>query len=70
MNDKFLIYHHIISQNQTFDEVFDIMGNFLTLHPSEFIIMRLTKEDYTDIPFFQDVHCTRSFEETIEEYFN
>ena len=54
MNDRLFIYHGIIDQQMTFEEVRDICKKFLQEHPTECIVMSVKEES-------SRVNTTRSF---------
>jgi len=61
VEDRFLIYHGAIDQNQSFDDVLASMFAFLDDHPSETLIVSIKEEAMSD-------HPTRSFEATFAAY--
>jgi 1-phosphatidylinositol phosphodiesterase len=61
VRDSFAIYHGVIDQQLTFDQVEATCRQFLTQHPTECIIMSL-KEESTAI------ENTRSFAQTFDNY--
>lgn len=60
VDDQLLIYHGIIDQHMTFEDVRDVCREFLQKHPSECVVMSV-KEESTAIS------ATRSFAETFSE---
>ena len=60
VGDRFLIYHGVIAQRTTFQEVRDICQNFLRKHPSECIVMSIKEESTAD-------GTTRSFADTFAD---
>jgi 1-phosphatidylinositol phosphodiesterase len=60
VDDRFLIYHGVISQRMTFEELRDVCQNFLREHPSECIVMSIKKESTAE-------RTTRSFAETFSD---
>jgi 1-phosphatidylinositol phosphodiesterase len=61
IRDQFKIYHGIIDQKQSFDEVFSVCSRFLRNHDGETIIMSVQEEGAA-------VGNTRSFEQTFLSY--
>lgn len=61
VEDRFMIYHGAIDQNQSFDDVLARMFAFLDDHPSETLIVSIKEEAMSD-------HPTRSFEATFAAY--
>jgi 1-phosphatidylinositol phosphodiesterase len=43
-NDRFLIYHGSIDQDQTFDDVIAAMDGFLAAHPTETLVVSIKEE--------------------------
>ena len=60
LSDRFLIYHGVIAQRITFQEVRDICQDFLRKHPSECIVMSIKEESTAD-------GTTRSFADTFAD---
>lgn len=48
IGDRFQIYHGVINQHMTFDEVRDVCQKFLKDHPSECIVMSVKEESTAD----------------------
>jgi len=61
IDNKFAIHHGMIFQHVWFNEVLQVLKNFLEVNPSEFILMRV-KEEY------EASNNSRSFEATFESY--
>ena len=61
VEDRFMIYHGAVDQNQSFDDVLASMFAFLDDHPSETLIVSIKEEAMSD-------HITRSFEATFAAY--
>lgn len=61
IENVFAIHHGIIYEKVFFDDVMNILVNFLAEHPSETVLMRV-KEEYTP------ANNTRSFPETLDYY--
>ncbi len=60
MDNRFFIYHGIIDQRMTFEEVRDVCQKFLEDHPTECIVMSVKEES-------SSVNTTRSFAATFSE---
>ena len=60
VDDRFLIYHGVISQRMTFEEVRNVCRDFLRDHPSECIVMSIKEESTAE-------RTTRSFAQTFSD---
>lgn len=60
VGNRFLIYHGVIDQRMTFEEVRDVCRKFLQEHPSECIVMSVKEESTPE-------NNTRSFGETFAD---
>ena len=54
--DRLYVYHGILNQQISFDEVWNIFNNFLKEHPSETILMSIKCEDSNNKETMQFIH--------------